>query len=66
MVENKDIKNNKAPTEEEVAAIAVAIYLNQSEFHDQESTKLTIQNISKRYSPWCSKIYGLRRNPRYI
>ena len=45
------------------AAIAMALYLN-SEIHDEESTILTIKKVSRTYSPWSSKIYGLRRSPR--
>jgi Na+-transporting methylmalonyl-CoA/oxaloacetate decarboxylase gamma subunit len=42
------------------AAIATAIYLYFSELHDNESNIMTIEKVSKRYSPWSSKIYGLR------
>lgn len=45
------------------AAIATAIYLYFNEIHDEESNIITMQKISKRYSPWSSKIYGLRNNP---
>ncbi|MFO8054830.1 MAG: OadG family protein [Bacteroidales bacterium] len=45
------------------AAIATAIYLHLSELHDEESNIITLQKISRRYSPWSSKIYGLRNNP---
>lgn len=65
MTETIEIKTKKDPTEEEIAAMAAAVYINRMEVHDKESAKLTIQKISKRYSPWSSKIYGLRRNPRY-
>jgi len=65
MTEKIEIKTITNPTEEEVAAMAVAVFMHHSETHDKESAKLTIQKISKRYSPWSSKIYGLRRNPRY-
>jgi Na+-transporting methylmalonyl-CoA/oxaloacetate decarboxylase gamma subunit len=44
---------------ETVAAIAMTIYLNY-ELHDKESDVLTIKKISKTYSPWNSKIYGMR------
>ena len=44
---------------ETAAAIAMAIYLNH-ELHDKESDVLTIKKISKAYSPWNSKIYGMR------
>lgn len=42
------------------AAIAAAIHLYRSEMHDYENTVLTISKVSKNYSPWSSKIYGLR------
>lgn len=44
------------------AAIAAAIHLYRSELHDFEDTVLTIRKVSRTYSPWSSKIYGLR-NP---
>ncbi len=46
------------------AAIAMALYLFQNEIHDQENTVLTIQKVSRTYSPWSSKIYTLRKSPR--
>ena len=46
------------------AAIAMAIHLYYSEIHDKENTVLTIDKVSKTYSPWSSKIYGLRQHPR--
>lgn len=46
------------------AAIAMAIHLYYSEIHDKENTVLTIDKVSKNYSPWSSKIYGLRQHPR--
>lgn len=42
------------------AAIAAAIHLYRSELHDFEDTVLTIKKVSRTYSPWSSKIYGLR------
>jgi glutaconyl-CoA/methylmalonyl-CoA decarboxylase subunit delta len=42
------------------AAIAAAIHLYRSEMHDFEDTVLTIKKVSKTYSPWSSKIYGVR------
>lgn len=42
------------------AAIATALYLYFNELHDRESNVMTIEKVSKRYSPWSSKIYGLR------
>lgn len=42
------------------AAIALALHLYMNELHDLESTVMTIEKVSRRYSPWSSKIYGLR------
>lgn len=46
------------------AAISAALYFYSQELHDQESEVLTINRVSRTYSPWSSKIYGLRQNPR--
>ena len=62
----EEISKEKAKEEElsgEVnAAIATAIHLYRSELHDYEDTVLTIRKVSRTYSPWSSKIYGLRNN----
>jgi glutaconyl-CoA/methylmalonyl-CoA decarboxylase subunit delta len=50
--------------EEEAAAIALAIHMFKSEMHDKESFTITLKKVSKIYSPWSSKIYTLRQNPR--
>ena len=42
------------------AAISMALYLYLNELHDEESNILTIKRVSKIYSPWSSKIYGVR------
>ncbi len=56
----KNLKNSEIHISGEVsAAIAMAVYL-QTYLHDDESGVLTIKKISKAYSPWSSKIYGLR------
>ncbi len=41
------------------AAISTALHLFFSEMHDNEDMVMTIKKVSKRYSPWSSKIYGL-------
>ena len=46
------------------AAIAMTIYLYQMDVHDYENTVLTIQKVSRNYSPWSSKIYNLRKYPK--
>ena len=46
------------------AAIATALYEIDEDVHDMENTVLTIQKVTRRYSPWSSKIYGMRDLPR--
>lgn len=41
------------------AAISMALYLYFNDLHDNEDMVMTIKKVSKRYSPWSSKIYGL-------
>lgn len=48
---------------EELAAIAIALYQYSEDLHDIENTVLTINRGAKHYSPWSSKIYGLRQLP---
>jgi Na+-transporting methylmalonyl-CoA/oxaloacetate decarboxylase gamma subunit len=75
---NIDLKNKfrrerpgeKVPEEiEEIpgevnAAIALALHLYRNQLHDMEDTVITIKKVAKAYSPWSSKIYGIRRTPR--
>jgi len=46
------------------AAIAMALYSFFNANHDQENTILTINRVSRMYTPWSSKIYNLRHHPR--
>lgn len=46
------------------AAIAMTLYMYATEMHDAENTVLTINKVSRTYSPWSSKIYGLRQYPK--
>ncbi|GJQ31311.1 MAG: hypothetical protein HBSAPP04_01500 [Ignavibacteriaceae bacterium] len=46
------------------AAIAMALYEYFNANHDQENAILTINRVSRMYSPWSSKIYNLRHHPR--
>ena len=50
--------------EETLAAISLALYLYQMELHGLEDAVMTFKNAAKTYSPWSSKIYGLRRTPK--
>lgn len=59
---------NVTPTEldhdsgEEIAAIVMALH-EHFNAHDTENTVLTINKVKRAYSPWSSKIYGLRELP---
>lgn len=46
------------------AAISTALYLHFEEKHDLENTVLTIKRVQRTYSPWSSKLYGLREYPK--
>jgi sodium pump decarboxylase gamma subunit len=46
-------------SENESAAIAMALHLYYDDIHDDESYVITIKNTDNRYSPWSSKIYGI-------
>ena len=53
-------KKGRLP-EETALALALAQGTN---VHDFEETILTINKVKRNYSPWSSKIYGLRELPR--
>lgn len=46
------------------AAIAMSLQLHFEEVHDFENTVLTIKKVERTYSPWSSKLYGLREYPK--
>jgi glutaconyl-CoA/methylmalonyl-CoA decarboxylase subunit delta len=48
---------------EVVAAIGMALHEYLYELHDEEKTIITIQKVSKPYSPWSSKFYNMTRAP---
>lgn len=55
-------ENNEVSISGEVtAAISMALVLHFREVHDFESTIITIKKVQRPYSPWSSKIYGLRQ-----
>lgn len=47
---------------EEIAAISMALHEHFNQ-HDNESFTLTVKKMKRAYSPWSSKIYGLRETP---
>ncbi|MDR1402321.1 MAG: OadG family protein [Tannerellaceae bacterium] len=58
------VQENADTPGEVLAAISVALYELNEDVHDIERTVLTIQKVKRNYSPWSSKIYSLRENPR--
>lgn len=49
---------------ETLAAISLAISLYHSQMEGLDDAVITIKNVAKSYSPWSSKIYGLRKSPK--
>lgn len=60
--DNDDLAGEEAG--EVFAAIATALYEVTEDVHDLENTVLTIHKVTRNYSPWSSKLYGLREIPR--
>jgi hypothetical protein len=52
-------KPEKKITGDENAAICTALYLYFTELHDEEKYVMTVKKVSRTYSPWSSKIYGI-------
>ena len=50
---------------ETLAAISLTLHLYHQQMQGLEDAVMTIKKASKAYSPWSSKIYGLRRIPKY-
>lgn len=66
--EGKSEANSSKPVKQELneeiaAVIGLALNLHLKGVHDYEQTVLTIQKVMRPYSPWSSKIYGIRQIP---
>ncbi len=48
---------------EEIAAIGLALKMFQEDLHIKEATVITINRVGRIYSPWSSKIHGIRQTP---
>jgi Na+-transporting methylmalonyl-CoA/oxaloacetate decarboxylase gamma subunit len=59
-----DVKKKTASPNDVYAAIAFAMERYQQDLHKIEKAVLTINKVARAYSPWSSKIYGLREIPR--
>ena len=50
-------------TNDELAAMAIALFKYSEELHDTEDAVLTINRVARIYSPWNSKIYNMNQLP---
>jgi len=48
---------------ETLAAISLALHLYHQQMQGLEDAVMTFKKAAKTYSPWSSKIYGLRKTP---
>ena len=60
---SEPVKKLPETTEEIIAAIGLALSMHLQDVHDYEKTVITMQKVMRPYSPWSSKIYGLREIP---
>ncbi len=63
----ENIQKEAGNTDKELeiqAVIGLALNMYLEEHENIENFRLTINKIIKPYSPWSSKIYGLRKTPR--
>ena len=58
-------ENDSTISGEVAAAISMALTLEFQEAHDIEATIITMKKVQSTYSPWNSKLHGLRQNPKY-
>jgi hypothetical protein len=57
---NRHIENN---SDEIAAAIALALYMSAKHANKSNHYKLIFNHVESNYSPWRSKVYGLRQVP---
>ncbi len=55
-------KGKKSDPAGVIAAITLALHESNSLRHDEEIVEITIQEFSRRYSPWNSKSYAVLHN----
>lgn len=54
------------PDIEMAALIGLALHMHMNKLREYENAVITMQQMMKPYSPWSSKIYGLRQQPMHI
>ena len=63
-VTREEVLTTEQDSGEEIAAIVLALHEHLNA-HDTENTILTINKVKRAYSPWSSKLYGMRQMPRH-
>lgn len=63
-VDVAEVARDSHDSGEEIAAISLALHEHFNQ-HDNESFMLTVRKMKRAYSPWSSKIYGLRETPEH-
>lgn len=63
--EVENIQNQEDISGETLVAISLALHMYHSQLQGLEDAVITFKNAAKTYSPWSSKIYGLRRTPNH-
>lgn len=58
-IDNRILREDFADPND-IAAISAAIYMYFSELHDSESNVITIESTDRYYSPWSSKVHGMK------
>ncbi len=62
---SESVKHSDTSADTYVAiAMALELYMQDNEAHDEESDVLTKLHTDRSYSPWSSKIYTLRQTPQ--
>ena len=59
-----EFKKGKHSQQALAAAIALALHEHAQLSRDEEIVNITIEQISRRYSPWNNRIYGVMNRPQ--
>ncbi len=64
LIQIKKIPKEKKEMNNDIhAAICMALFIQINDTHDDESGVITLEKIERRYSPWSSKIYNIKKKP---
>jgi hypothetical protein len=67
VIPEEGLPESSTTNHQEVAAvISLALNMYVQQMREYEQAIITIQKVFKPYSPWSSKIYGLRQSPNHV